>query len=75
MHTLKGKGELESWDQYTYYNDVHAMDEHKVGTGFNTYRSFNEGHNILQSSLAAQMIHNDTRDTWTTSKSGDLEHI
>lgn len=75
LHTLKGKGDLESWDQYTYYNDVHAMDEHKVGTGFKTYRSFNEGHNILQSSLAAQMIHNNTRDTWTTSKSGDLEHI
>ena len=70
-HTLNFDGDVEEMSKFSYYYELPVMDGHKLGTGLQTYRSFNSGRNILQSSLSFQTVHSDKVNTWTVFKAGE----
>ncbi len=70
-HTLNFDGDVEEMDKFSYYYELPVLDGHKLGAGLQTYRSFNSGRNILQSSLAFQTIHSDKVNTWIVFKAGE----
>jgi hypothetical protein len=70
-HTLNFNGDVEEMNKFSYYYELPVMDGQKLGTGFHTYRGFNSGRNILQSSFAFQTIHSDKVNTWTVFKVGE----
>ena len=70
-HTLNFDGDVEEMQKFSYYYELPVMDEQKLATGLQTYRSFNSGRNILQGSLAFQTIHSDKVNTWTVFKAGE----
>jgi len=70
-HTLNFDGDIEEMEKFSYYYELPVLDGHKMATGLQTYRSFNSGRNILQSSLTVQTIHSDKVNTWTVFKAGE----
>ena len=70
-HTLNFNGDVEEMNKFSYYYELPVLDGQKLGTGLQTYRSYNSGRNILQSSLAFQTIHSDKVNTWTVFKAGE----
>lgn len=70
-HTLNFDGDVEDMEKFSYYYEIPVMDGHKLATGLQTYRSFNSGRNILQSSLAFQTLHSDRVNTWIVFKYGE----
>ena len=70
-HTLNFDGDVEELENFSYYYELPVMDGQKLGTGLQTYRSFNSGRNILQGSLAFQTMHSDKVNTWTVFKAGE----
>ena len=70
-HTLNFDGDIEEMEKFSYYYELPVLDGHKLATGLQTYRSYNSGRNILQSSLAFQTIHSDKVNTWTVFKAGE----
>ena len=70
-HTLNFDGDVEEMEKFSYYYETPVMDGQKFGTGLQTYRSFNSGRNVLQSSLAFQTTHSDKVNTWTVFKAGE----
>lgn len=61
----------ENAQRFSYYYELPKMDEHKVGAGFNTFRSLNGGQSILQSSFSFQATGNQKVNTWIVLKAGD----
>ena len=74
-HTLNFDGDVEDLEKFAYYYETPVMDEHKVESGFKSYRSFNAGRNILKSSAFFQVIHSDKVNTWTVFKAEDESGI
>ena len=50
-HSLNFDGDIEEMQKFSYYYELPVMDAHKLGAGLKTYRSYNSGRNILQSSV------------------------
>ena len=67
-HSMTIKGDVEEVQDFSYYYEEPVMDEHKLETGVKTYRSFNGGRSILQSSVAFQIIGSQRVNTWTVFK-------
>ena len=70
-HTLNFDGDIEEMEKFSYYYELPVLDGQKLATGLQTFRSYNSGRNILQSSLTFQTIHSDKVNTWTVFKAGE----
>lgn len=70
-HSLNFDGDIEEMQKFSYYYELPVMDAHKLGAGLKTYRSYNSGRNILQSSVAFQTNHSDRANTWIVFKTGE----
>jgi len=70
-HTLNFDGDVEEMEKFSYYYELPVLDGQELRTGLQTYRSYNSGRNILQSSLAFHTIHSDKVNTWTVFKAGE----
>ena len=70
-HTLNFDGDVEEMQKFSYYYELPVLDGQKLATGLQTFRSYNSGRNILQSSLTFQTIHSDKVNTWTVFKAGE----
>lgn len=70
-HTLNFDGDVEELEKFAYYYEIPFMDEHKVESGFKSYRSFNSDRNVLQSSATVQVVHSNKTNTWTVFKAKD----
>ena len=70
-HTLNFDGDVEEMEKFSYYYELPVLDEQKLETGLQTYRSYNSGRNILRSSVAFHTIHSDKVNTWTVFKAGE----
>lgn len=70
----KGEDDMSGDPQtYSYYYELPKMDQHKVETGVQTFRSFNEGRSKLQSSLSFQAVTSQRVNTWVVFKNEDGE--
>ena len=67
-HSLSFDGNAEEMENLAYYNEVPVMNEHKVETGLKTFRDFDSGRHILQSTLSFQVINNRKENVWTVVK-------
>ena len=67
-HSMTFDGNAEEMENLTYYNEVPVMNEHKVETGFKTYRDFDSGRHILLSTLSFQAVNNRKENIWTVIK-------
>lgn len=64
-------GNSEEINKISYYYEVPVKDEHKVESGLRTFRNFNDGRNVLQSSLTLELIHSQRVNTWIVFKTND----
>ena len=58
-------------EKYSYYYEMPVMDEHKLQAGMKTFRDFDSGKHILQSSLSFQAVGSKRMNTWIVFKSED----
>ena len=72
-HSINMDGDVEEMQKFSYYYEIPYMNEHKVVTGGNTYRRFNSGRSILQSSLSLEVISSKRVNTWIVFKTDDEE--
>lgn len=70
-HTMNFDGNSDEINKISYYYEVPVKDEHKVESGVRTFRNFNDGRNVLQSSLTLQLIHSQRVNTWIVFKTDD----
>ena len=70
-HTLNFDGDVEEMENFSYYYELPVLDEQKLETGLQTYRSYNSGRKIFRSSVSFQTIHSDKVNTWTVFKAGE----
>jgi len=70
-HTLNFDGDIEELDKFSYYYEFPVLNRHKTGAGLQTYRSFNAGRNILQSSVVLKTDFSDKINTWAVFKAGE----
>ena len=70
-HNLNFDGDIEELNKFSYYYEFPVLNRHKTGAGLQTYRSFNAGRNILQSSVALKTDYSDKVNTWAVFKAGD----
>ena len=70
-HTLNFDGDIEELNKFSYYYEFPVMNRHKTGVGLKTYRSFNAGRNILQSSIVLKTDYSDIVNTWAVFKAGE----
>lgn len=68
-HSLNYDGKENDSEKLSYNYEVPVLNEHKVETGLKTYRSFDSGRSILQSSLTFQAINSKKVTTWIVFKS------
>lgn len=67
-HSLNYDGKEDEPDKISYNYEVPVLNEHKVETGLKTFRNFNSGRSILQSSLTFQAISSKKVNTWIVFK-------
>ena len=67
-HSMTFDGNAEEMENLSYYNEVPVMNEHKVETGLKTFRDFDSGRHILQSTLSFQVVNNRKENVWTVIK-------
>lgn len=70
-HTLNFDGDIEELNKFSYYYEFPVMNRHNTGVGLKTYRSFNAGRNILQSSVVLKTDYSDIVNTWAVFKAGE----
>ncbi|MBP3202192.1 MAG: outer membrane beta-barrel protein [Bacteroidales bacterium] len=58
-----------SLEKYSYYYEMPLMDEHKLQAGMKTFRDFDGGKHILQSSVSLQAVGSQKLNTWIVFKS------
>jgi hypothetical protein len=72
-HSMDYGVDLEDNEKFSYYYELPVLDELKVETGLRTYRSFDSGRKILQSSFMFQTVGNRRVNTWIVFKTEEEE--
>lgn len=67
-HSVNLGGSVEEVDKFSYYFELPEMNEHKVETGFRTFRSFNGGRYFLRSFFSVEVANSDRANTWIVFK-------
>lgn len=72
-YSLNVDGTIDVMENFSLINEYPSKNDHKIEAGVNTYRSFNSGRSILESSLSFKYVNSSRYNLWAsmTNKIGD----